>query len=78
MSESELNEVMRTLGRIESSVDEMRRRMDATDMTMASFSKSIGDLRLDRARFRGGYVALATIAGAAATVGGLIVGFFRH
>lgn len=86
--DSELGDVYRALGRIEGRLQAVEQRSDQqsadiketmTSLTakIEAMSDVIEELRLDRARQRGGFAMLALMCGGAATAGGLIASWFR-
>lgn len=77
MPVDEISELMRILGRIEGAVAELSRRADSSDGQIAVIASAVQDLKLTRERARGGYIVLASVAGAAATIGGVIAKFLR-
>jgi hypothetical protein len=70
MSDAEMNEVMRVLGRIEANIEELQRRANSTD-------EKLDSLTIDRAKVRGGYAVIATLAAIAAFIGGIITKLFH-
>lgn len=86
--DSELGEVYRALGRIEGRLQAVEQRADRDGVAMKDamatlltkvedLTASVEDLRLSRARWRGGYASLTVISGAAATLGGLVAASLR-
>lgn len=86
--DSEMGELNRALGRIEGRLQavEMRADRDGEAMQDAmatllgkveTLTSSIEDLRLSRARWRGGYATLAAVTGGAATLGGVVATSLR-